>query len=217
MNPSTKPRTALLHGFAIDAEFSRFRPALGADAGFEAFRDEVAKGEVSVFRWGIPKRFALWQIVSLGSILNLYRAEERRAADPEWQQKLFRFLEDGQIETVVCHSLGCRFLLDTINRFGAPASLKKIVFVQADIAQNQAVTDQNTINRLHDGSLKLVNVYCAWDKNLIASSILTGRMRYGMAKVIRPNVENVFMPLKTLPNLHTCSIKSKELHEFILR
>lgn len=217
MNPSPSPRTALLHGFAIEAEFSFFRPALGPDAGFEAFRAEVERGEVGVFRWGIPRHFAFWQIITVGSILKLYREEERRAADPEWQQKLFRYLEDGQIETIVCHSLGCRFLFDTINRYGVPSALKKIVFVQADVAQSQTVTNQQAIDKLHDGSLKLVNVYCAWDQSLIASSILTGRMRYGMAKVIRPYVQNVFMPLKTLPNLHTCSIKSKELHEFILK
>lgn len=208
-------KIALVHGFATDAVFSVFRPALGADAGFEAFREEVEKGEVTVFRWGIERGFSALQILGLLPVLKLYRDEERRAADPEWQEKLFQFLEGRHIETVVCHSLGCRFLLDTINSLGLPSSLKKIVFVQADISRSQFITDETVLSKMAGGSLKWMNVYCAWDQSLLASTLLTGHWRYGMSKVKHPYIENRFMALKTLPNLHTCSIRSDMLKKLI--
>lgn len=215
MSSNSGSKIALVHGFATDAVFSVFRPALGADAGFGAFSNEVKRGDIKVFRWGIARHFTFLQILGILPVLRLYRDEERRAADIEWQKKLFQFLDDGNVETVICHSLGCRFLFDTLNRFGAPASLKKIIFVQADIAQSQVITEESVIARMRAGSLTVLNVYCAWDQSLFASVLLTGRWRYGMSKARHPYVKNVFMALKTLPNLHTCSIRSERLKSLI--
>lgn len=208
-------KVALVHGFATDAAFSIFRPALGADAGFESFCTEVENGEVAVFRWGIERELTLLQMIGLLPVLRLYRDEERRAADIEWQEKLFAFIENNQIEIIVCHSLGSRFLLDMLNRFGAPSTVKRILFVQADIAHSHLITNEIVIARMREGALRLINAYCPWDQSLIASMILTGRSRYGLSKVDHPHIENVFLPLKTLPNLHTCSIRSERLKELI--
>ncbi|HPF94935.1 MAG: hypothetical protein KC582_04560 [Candidatus Magasanikbacteria bacterium] len=211
----TLPNIALIPGFATEATFSVFRSAMPADAGFTAFKNGVDRGEVKVFRWGIERYFSLSQIMMGLPLLALYREEEQRILELERLQQLYSFLEDNVIETIVCHSLGCRYVLEMMNTLGIPETVKNIYFVQADIEHEKRVKHDLVIDRLTLGTLSLTNIYCPWDQSLMASSLLQRKSRYGMRKILHSPIKNVLIPLKTLPNLHTCSMKSETLRTIV--
>ena len=206
-------KIGLIPGFATEAAFSIFREALDDDAGFNAFRGEIIRGDVKIFRWGIRRYVPFRDLIQVLPVLRLYREEERRALSKEWQEKLYQFLYESQIETVICHSLGSRFLFDMINTLGLPKNVRKIIFVQADIDQKQRIQDTSVLKRINQQDLVLMNIYCPWDQSLLASSLLQRKTRFGMRKVHHSSIQNLFLPLTTFPNLHTSSMKSERLKQ----
>jgi hypothetical protein len=201
-------KTLLLHGYATKLRASVFRKPLGEHEGFVGLQDEIARDEIAVFRWGIDRSLSFAQSLNPFSYLTLYRDEEYLAESRELQQKLFETIASSGTEQVICHSMGCRLLLNTINTIGLPVSVKSIIFLQADV--NADTEFPKSIPR------SLVNYHCFWDVSLITSSILHRNFRIGMQSWKYPGVNNHFFPLLRPINLHMSQLRDKKFLQSIL-
>jgi hypothetical protein len=205
----------LIHGFASGIRFSIFRPPRGMDAYFTAFHQDVVDGTAKVFYWDIPAEATFFQSLNPFYLWNAYAKERERALSSEWQQKLFSFLEKEQPRTLVCHSLGCRFLLETMNRFGLPASVKNIVFNQSDIPSDLDLTNPTIRQRITEKSLVCFNVFCPWDTLLWTSSMLQCSIRDGLFPSKKAWMIHKHVPLKKFPGLHLSTIHSSKFREWV--
>ncbi|MFA6018226.1 MAG: alpha/beta hydrolase [Patescibacteria group bacterium] len=207
----------LIHGYATKLKASIFKSPYSDDEGFTAFHNSIDSGEIDVFHWGIPRSLSFIQALNPFSYLSLYQEEELRTKSSEIQQKLFNTIESSKIEKVICHSMGCRLLLQTINAIGLPGSVQSIIFLQADIDGNATISNSNIANRLSQKTLTLKNFHCFWDPTLLISSLLHKNIRIGLRSWNQPNIKNQLFPLLRLPNLHMNPLRNKQTVEKILR
>ncbi len=115
----------LVHGF--DSNYAGCDPY----RKFEAFANEIDSGEAELFRWGILSNLKFYNIFGL---LNLYFREKKLAQDLQLQAQLIKQIQESKASIIVCHSMGCQLLYNTVTNFGLEQvqSVKQIYFVQAD-------------------------------------------------------------------------------------
>lgn len=201
-------KTLLLHGYATKLRASVFRKPLAEHEGFTGLQNEIKNGEIDVFHWGINRSLSFVQSLNPFAYLTLYRDEELLAKSREIQQKLFETIASSGTERVICHSMGCRLLLNTINTIGLPVSVKSIIFLQADVNASETINFPKTVT--------LQNYHCFWDQSLIASSILHRNLRIGMQPWTHNSVSNRFFPLLRLVNLHTSQLRNRAFLKSIM-
>ena len=205
----------LIHGFATGIRFSIFRPPCGADAGFTAFKKDVLDGNTKAFRWDISYDASFWETIHPRFSLTVYKKEYNRIQNSAWQEQLYSFLESEQSSTVVCHSLGCLFLLEMINRYGLPARIQTIIFNQSGIPLSSDLTNNDIRERIRSGKLQCFNTYCPWDPTLLISIILQGIIRDGLLPSRKSWMTNAFIPLVRPVNLHTSTIRSPRFRNWV--
>lgn len=204
-------KTLLIHGYATDLTAWKFRRAFGEHAGFAAFDEAIASAEATVFRWGIERELSFWQSLNPFSYLQLYRDEEKLAESAALQQGLINYIQEHNIERIICHSMGCRLLLATMNAFDLPGSISEIIFLQADFPSRTRIDHFDTAN-----DINIKNYYCFWDQSLLASSILHGNLRAGLIGWKQSRVRNRFYALLKPINLHTSPQRDPTLAKKLL-
>ena len=195
-------KTLLIPGYATQLRASVFRSPLPQHEGFVAFQSAIDSGEAEVFHWGINQNLTLLQSLNPFSYLTLYRDEEALAHTEKTQRNLHNLITTSEPKHIICHTMGCRLLLNTINVLGLPPSVQSIIFLQADIDSDAAYNVQRPT---HD--VPLSNYYCPWDPSLIVSSILHRTIRIGMRAWNHAGVQNHFYPLLKPINLHTSPLR----------
>lgn len=202
-------KTLLIPGYATQLRASIFRAPLPRHEGFFAFQSAVDAGDTDVFHWGISRCFSFLQSLNPFSYLKLYRDEETLAHSLETQQRLFDMIAASGTERIICHSMGCRLLLNTINSLGLPSSVRSIVFLQADIDAHATVDLPKNVS--------IKNYHCFWDQSLFASSVVHQNIRIGMCGWKHINVENHFYALLKPMNLHTSPMRDEKLANDLCR
>ena len=192
----------LIHGYAVGMTSLLRRPA-GPNAGFEAFADAIASNRVAVFHWGLKEHLSLGQFFNPFFIFNYYCRERRLAQADETTERLKHFLEETTPRVIVCHSMGAAVLTNYVKHHGLPASVERIVFVQADLDALEAGVIE----------IPLLNLFCPWDPTLLLSSILHRRLRAGLVGLRRSG--DRLRPLYRPLNLHTSSIRDPQLRNDI--
>jgi hypothetical protein len=202
-------KTLLIHGYATKLHASIFRKPLPEHEGFIGLQNEIKNGEIDVFHWGIDRPLSFVQSINPFSYLTLYRDEERLAESLELQQKLFTMITSSGTKRIICHSMGCRLLLNMINAIGLPSSVRSIVFLQADIDADSELPTPI--------SYSLENFFCPWDPSLITSSMLHWNLRVGLRAWKHKNVKNSFFPLLRPINLHISPLRNRRFAKFLLQ
>ena len=205
-------KTLLVHGYAADLTAWKFRKAFGEHAGFVAFDEAITAAEATVFRWGIERELSFWESINPFSNLKLYRDEEALIESAELQQGLINYIQEHDIDRIICHSLGCRLLLATMNAFDLPKSINEIVFLQADFPSRATIKRSNLLDRV-----TVTNYFCWWDQSLLASSVFHGNLRAGLIGWKQPAIKNMFYPLLKPMNLHTSPLRDREFLSAFLR
>lgn len=194
---------ALIHGYAVGLHVPRLRPPLGANAGFSGFDAEIAAGNATVFRWDIPHVVPMEQRIDVRPYLSLYERERALVSDDATHARLTSSLHAEQPEIIVAHSMGCALLWEHLHRHPLPASVRRVVFVQADL-----VTAPGPLPAM---SAELLNLYCPWDPALLVSVLYHRRGRAGLTGLHVLGVRNELFPLWKPWNLHTSSIRDPRL------
>lgn len=205
----------LIHGFATGIRFSIFRAPQGTDAGFEGFREDIARGTALPFRWDISDEASFFDVFNPRFTRQVFIKEHLRAQNSAWQERLVQFLEDEQPSTILCHSLGCVFMLETMNRFGIPPSVHTIVFNQSALPTSAELTNPTIQQRITARTLQCINTYCPWDPTLWIGMIIERAWLNGLFPTRKTWLTNIFFPLYLLPNLHTSAIRSQRFRDWV--
>lgn len=181
-------------------------------AGFGAVQPLLAAGRARAFRWGISAQ-ARVPVARFDPRTHwrLYHLERRQATRTATLRALHELCGRLQPEVVLCHSLGCQLWLHYADSYPLEPSLRKIVFVQADVANHFTPGPDPVQARLLAGSLTWLNLWCSWDHALLASAALHRRWPAGLTGARHPLVQNRFFPLYRRWNLHTSSINDAAL------
>ncbi|MCC6563649.1 hypothetical protein IT087_02045 [Candidatus Uhrbacteria bacterium] len=207
-------RIVLIHGFATGIGFSIFRPAYGADAGFSAFKSDIVSGVAKAFRWDIKGQASFFQSLNPFYTWDIYRRERKIAEDPETYRKLAEFLSHEQPETIICHSMGCFLFLEYLKHQSLPASVRNVVFNQADLPSSGVSLPSEIEERIRSRRLTITNTYCVWDVTLWCAVLIGSSLRAGLVGLRNPFVRNAFFPLVRPINLHTAAIRSPRFRAF---
>lgn len=181
----------LIHGYGRALNFSE--KEVPANMGFYIFDEELKSGQAKVFDWAIRVKRNFWSLYNPVTQIRLYYKEKKKAEYKSLQSQLWQNLQKDNPEIVICHSLGCQLFLNTIKNFGSLESIKKVIFVFADLPNNQKLENLKT---------ELINFYCYWDNALLASSLLNLYLPLGLLGAKDTEVKNVFYKLTKGPNLH---------------
>lgn len=196
----------LIHGFAVGLTAPPIREAFGPSASFDVFEDAVAEGDASVFPWGIAQELPWWKLLDVRELWDVYKKELHMAQSEHVHEALREFLDQKQPNAIVCHSMGCTLLAEYLKHFSLPASVKSVVFVQADFPADQEIPTDISIH----------HIYCPWDPTLLLSSIVQGRLRAGLTSTINAKkMTSHLVPLVRPWNLHTSSIRDERLFEIL--
>ena len=194
---------ALIHGYATELSIPGIRKPLGPFGGFLGWSHLVATNRAVVFHWGIPHTIPIKHLPVPGHVYSLYEQELRAATSTETTDRLAKWLQTTQPKTIVCHSMGCQLLLETLQRNPCASSVKKIVFLQADISS------QTPLPLVPNVRWEIL--YCPWDPTLWLSSMVHRTIRAGLVGLTDTQAHNKLTPLWRLPNLHMSSMRSKHL------
>lgn len=209
-------KTILIHGYAAGLEASVFRKPFGEHSGFIALDTEVQSRIAKSFRWSKNISLSMLQSANPLHYFQLYRDEELLAESSIVQIALREFVDRADASTIICHSLGCRLMIGTMNAHGIPESITKIIFLQGDVPTSISITNTEIRDRLANKSLAIENYFCPWDQSLLASAILHRTNRIGLTGWKEPGVTNVFYPLLKPMNLHTSPMRDRRfLRSFI--
>lgn len=211
------PKTVLIHGYAAGLEASVFRKPFGEHSGFVALDAEVKSGNAKSFRWSKNVSLTMLQSANPFEYFQLYRDEELLTESPIVQSALREFIERTDAKTIICHSLGCRLMIGTMNTYGIPESITKIIFLQGDAPASASITNYEIRDRLVNKSLTIENYFCPWDQSLLTSAMLHRANRIGLSGWKEPGVTNVFYPLLKPMNLHTSPMRDRKFLRSFMR
>lgn len=195
--------TLFIHGFCSEVCI----PSLGirtcAGSEFDVFRKD--RSNTHVFTWALSTNLSFWEAVNPVSYLELYKNELFLSTSPTVLQGLHLKIQEVQPSVMFAHSMGCLLLLFYIEQYSIPTSVKRIIFVQADIPE---ILSKKVEAKLSNRNIKIENFYCPWDQALLASTLYHFQKRAGVSGVRSKQVINNFYPLIKLWNLHTAGLRS---------
>lgn len=184
----------LIHGYGKSLDIREKK--IPKNLGFYIFDYEIYNKEAYVFNWAINNHRSFFSKINIISQVKLYYQEKARIKKTIWQKKLFDEINELKPEIIICHSMGSKFFLDTITNYGLNKSIKKIIFVLADIPQNTNFTI------LLNNNIKFVNIYCFWDNALLSSMLINQYMPIGLFGIKNSKETNLFWNLNYGINLH---------------
>lgn len=182
-------KVILVHGFGVNLHKKLNRKPIPEGEEFKAFKLLVQTGSAKVFRWGIHKKLNPLQVYSLKAYSKVYKNEKLLAQSENLQLDLFKMVQNNEeVETVICHSLGCSLFMNSINKFGLKNKIKKIVLISADLPRNWQITNPDIKARIQKNELEITNIFCITDYTLFVSSIYN---KYIPAGLFGLNIENI--------------------------
>jgi hypothetical protein len=186
-------KVLLIPGYGTETQWTSHRGPGSAHAGFGAARALLVAGRAAAFRWGLPAR-ALRPLARFDPRTHwrLYAVERRQAARPVTLQALHELCQTLEPAVVLCHSLGCQLWLHYTQAYALPPSLRRVVFVQADVPADFVPGPAAVQARLAAGELAWLNLWCGWDQALLASAALNGRWPAGLLGARHGLVQNRF-------------------------
>jgi len=184
----------LIHGYGKSLDIRE--DSIPDNLGFYIFDNEIRNQEAYVFKWAITDHRNFFSKINLFSQVNLYHKERDRISDLFWQQRLFDQMNLNKPEIIICHSMGCKFFINTIQKYKLIPSIKKVVFVLADISQ------EDNLNILLKKEIDFINIYCFWDNALISSMIINLYKPIGLFGIKKNDDNNLFWKLNYGVNLH---------------
>jgi len=184
----------LIHGYGKSLDIRE--KIIPKNLGFYIFDNELNNKDAYVFNWSIGNHRSFISKINIISQLKLYYKEKSKIEKSIYQKKLFEKINELKPEIMICHSMGCKFFLDTIKKYGLNKSIKQVIFVLADIPQN---TDLTILSK---GDLKFKNIYCWWDNALLSSMLLNRYKPIGLFGIPYHRKFNIFWRLNYGINLH---------------
>jgi hypothetical protein len=206
-----QPKLVLIHGNSIGIKFP-MRDRLTKYGSFSVFEKLIDSGVALLYGWHyINEDFGLLKTLNPFEFRRQYLTEKRYCNSKVAWLKLNRFLRQQQAEKIVCHSMGCFLLLNTINIHGLPNTIKSIYLAQGDFDRNFKLTNPEVLARIDRGDLKIYNYHCNWDQMLTLSIAANGVIPGGLAGASEKYFTNRLFP--SLPGFNVQNLgKNLNVH-----
>lgn len=198
-------KIVFIHGTYCGSKFRGFQGDCSKDGGFVALRPFIANNQAQVYYWSrVEKNYTFLQSLSPYVWHNIFQIERDYIETREAVYNLNVFLEREQPEIILAHSLGCHYLLNTINEYGAPTSVKQIYTLLPEFSYDKSpILHVQTIERLKENSLTWDNYHCLWDTTLISSMYSTKVIPAGVRSWRQAFIKNQFYIQNIFSNPHT--------------
>lgn len=166
-----------------------------------------------VFDWSEELQVPLKKTVSIRHYLRHYYHERQKSTRDDVHAQLHSYLERKRPKVILCHSLGCELLLQYLQRYQQPSSVKQVVFLHADVSVSSIVEHRKLHDLLQKKQITLTNYYCPWDYVLVISSILHRKIRGGLRRIDAPYIENRLYATRSIIRPHTACLSNRKLLE----
>ncbi|MEI6729187.1 MAG: hypothetical protein WCK98_06110 [bacterium] len=205
-----------IHGYSTKTTHL-FRPKAWSEKEicntiFELKKQQPA--EIDFFHWGWSLKLSKLQYFNPFQHLKVYLTERKMAKSKGLLNRLHQTINTYQPEVIICHSMGSFVLLNYLNKFGKPDSLKKIVTMQADFPRSYKLS-QDIEQSLESKELKFYNIYCPWDELLPLSMAINLKPPAGMFGMANKNVQNILFPLYDDLDFHNSILNSTRAARFL--
>lgn len=203
-----KPKLVLIHGNSAGIKFP-MRDRQIKYGSFTVFKELIDSGEAILFGWHyINEEFDLFKTLNPFEFRRQYFTEKEYCGSEAAWLKLDRFLELQQPEKIVCHSMGCYLLLNTINVYGLPKTVKSVYLAQGDFDREFKLTNADIVQRIKSGELKIYNYHCDWDQMLALSIAANGVIPGGLTGTNEKYFTNILFPSPRKLNVHQAILDS---------
>lgn len=192
-----------IHGFCSEINSPVFHINTLAGSEINIFRE--GRSHVHIFPWAISKTLSFWQTLNPLSYVHLYKAEFKKSQSKETLQALHGEIKRTRPSIIVAHSMGCALWLAYIKLYPISKTVKRIIFIQADIP---TVLDNSIEEHLERAHISIENFHCPWDQALLTSIVANRSCRAGLTGIKSKVVTNRLYPLLKLWNLHTAGLRS---------
>lgn len=199
-------KIVLVHGYGTG--LSPLKSSKTDHHGFSGFEKGILSKDVAVFSWHQEENSSLLKFINPYFHYKTYEKERSAAQSTELLKGFKKFIEKEKPDIVVCHSLGAYLFLNYLKQYEEVSSIKKAVFVQADLKNNKPFP-------ANPNHIEFTNVYCPWDPALLTSKVMHGYTPAGLTGWKQPQVRNKFIPLFGHWNLHISTIAQKQFAEFV--
>jgi hypothetical protein len=206
----------LIHGSMVGVpSFYKSSKALKQqleDGMYSIFRDELKKQnpDYYLFKWMSehdPKTK-----INPKADLESYYNEQKLILTDTLQKRLFKELTEQKPAVVVSHSMGCELLINMINNFELPDSIKCIITINSDSPEDKAISNKHVIHRLTSKELEFINLHSITDITLAASVLLNNnKMRAGQNGYKNKLITNQIVDIYGNHNLASTLESTKKL------
>jgi Alpha/beta hydrolase of unknown function (DUF900) len=171
----------LIHGSMVGVpSFYKSSKALKQqleDGMYSIFRDELKNQnpDYYLFKWMSehdPKTK-----LNPKADLDSYYNEQKLILTQDLQKRLFDELTEQKPTVIVSHSMGCELLINMINIYGLPESVKSIITINSDSPEDKEIIIQEVIDKLINKKLKFINLHSITDLTLAASVVLNKNIK----------------------------------------
>jgi hypothetical protein len=144
--------------------------------------------------------------------LNSYYKEQKLILTDALQKRLYNELIQINPTVIVSHSMGCELLINTLNKYGLPASVNSIITINSDSPEDKELSSQEVIDRLINKDLKFINLHSITDLTLAASAVLNkNKFRAGQNGYSNLLIDNRNIDIFGNHNLATTLDSTKKL------
>lgn len=218
-NSTPKQKAFLIHGTSLGVTYSVFRPSNLDYCCFSVCKDDIDDQTHTLFRWNqFDNKFTFLETINPLTTIKIFLKEREYISSHIAHKALFDAINKAKPSVIISHSLGGNYLLQTLNNFGVPDCVRKIVFLVSEMPRDLVLGNHDLIKRIDDLSLVIENYYCYYDPTLLSSYFLTGHLTSGNFGTKSKHIKNKFYPLtlSKFKDPHTSILRDKKLFERLI-
>jgi hypothetical protein len=202
-----------ISGFATELKIPSISRDLSQFRGFNFLKKLPATYEIeaSFFKWGKACSFSILDTLNPILWLALFKDEQKMTNQTKLQESLAKQIIEGGYDKIVCHSLGARLLINTLDS----QYTRDIDFSNTDVYLIQACLNVDKTLKNSSRKVEITNIYCPWDPSLISNILASFEVVNGLRKSNK--TKNKFWPLYKTANLHVSSINDQNLLGWIVQ
>ena len=182
------------------------------DGMYSIFREELKNNnpDYHLYKW-MPQHDAKERLNPTADLTSYYHEQSMVLTD-ELQKSLSIELNAHLPTVIVAHSMGCELLINMINNYSLPESVKSIITINSDSPEDKRILDTTVINRLKSKDLKFINLHSITDITLMTSVVLNKMVpRAGLKGYTSKLVENRSINIFGNHNLSLTMPKVKQI------
>lgn len=207
----------LIHGFGVSIKTPFIEKT--AKSEFSIFKDELENGTASIFDWSIKNELKFYHLINPFNYIKIYLKEKQRASDKNLLLEFKNYLFNSNSEVLLIHSLGNLLLFEYLKKYNLPKSIKYIISLQADIANNFEISNEDLLLRMEKNQTKWINYYFPFDPALLISMVINSYLPLGLvAKKNNLFINKKFISFKNI-NIHKSALSDldfkKELNQYL--